>query len=181
MMLHRSVLLILLSILFLLPTKSFGHGLGKQVLEQEVAGPYLVSAWIEPETIRAGEEMHTTVSIQSETGTEFVTLATVTLSALHRDQAVASSTTEATHDRASNPLFYEGTLVLDPAGQWMVTITIENEGTTADVSFSVDAKTESQDEDSVGWQQIGQVIGLIGIGVVMLGIVFQALRQRVKE
>jgi hypothetical protein len=149
-----------------------GHGLGKQTIKQQEAGPYVVSAWIDPESPEVDEEMHVTVSVEVET--EPFTDAEVSLTAHYQDGDANDVSDRATHEGAVNQLFYEGELALPEVGAWSVEIGIDGEPGPAQISFDVDVL------ETTG-NALLQLLGIIIVGVLVLGVVFQMLRSRRRQ
>jgi hypothetical protein len=178
------IFLILFGVLLVGASSASSHGLGRQVIEQEVVGPYTVSVWVEPEAVQPGDEVHITISLQNDTATVFVTTATVAINAHHADETVEPLTTTAKIGGSANPLFYEGLVAVDDAGEWTIQIVITGPEGAAEVEFPLDVGVDSGgggDSEVSNYSELGQVLGLIGIGIVTLAVIFQALRQRVKE
>ena len=181
---RTKLFLITFSILLLVGVSSaFGHGLGRQVVEQEVVGPYTVSVWVEPEAVQSGDEVHFTISLQNDTATLFVTTASIAITAEPPLETTESLTSTAIIGGSANPLFYEGLVTLPDAGEWTIRVVITGPEGAAEVEFPLQVGGESGDGDSEvsNVRNLGQVLGLIGVGIVTLAILFQALRQRVKD
>jgi hypothetical protein len=138
------------------------HGYGKQQLEQVEAGPYLVSAWTEPETVRVGDELHVTVSVQDKQE-EFVLDGSVQVAAVTETEAGRQVSSAASHEDAVQKLFYEAALHLDRTGRWTVIISIDAEPGTGEARFDLDVQ-EAQD-DALPWSWIG--VGAVGVFVAI--------------
>lgn len=177
------IFLIMCSVLLVGVSTALGHGLGRQVVEQEVVGPYTVSVWVEPEAVQPGDEVHLTISLQNDTATMFVTTASIAITAEPPVETAEPLTSTATIGGSANPLFYEGLLKLADAGEWNIQVVITGPEGAAEVEFPLEVGGDSGGGDSEGsnLRDLGQVLGLIGIGIVTLAVLFQALRQRVKE
>lgn len=178
------IFLILCVVLLIGASSVSSHGFGRQVIEQEVIGPYTVSAWVEPEAVQPGDEVHFTISLQNDTATAFVTTATVTITAQNPDETLEPMTTTASIGGSANPLFYEGILAFDEVADWTVRLTITGPDGEAEAEFVLEVGAQSGsngDSEDSNLNELGQVLGLIGIGIVSLAVVFQALRKRVKD
>ncbi|MCI0713290.1 MAG: hypothetical protein L0154_24245 [Chloroflexi bacterium] len=180
---RNKIFLILCSILLVGVSTALSHGLGRQVVEQEVVGPYTVSVWVEPEAVQPGDEVHITISLQNDTATMFVTTASLAITAEPPDEIAEPLTSTAIIGGSANPLFYEGLLELADVGEWTIRIVITGAEGAAEVEFALEVGGDSSSGDSEvsNLRDLGQVLGLIGIGIVTLAVIFQALRQRVKE
>ena len=162
-----SGLLLVLTWLMVRPVE--GHGLGKQKLKQVEAGPYMVSAWIDPEEPAIDEALHVTVSVQ-ENATS-ITDADVSLTATHQGGDADPVSAQATHDDAVNELFYEGSLNLPESGDWDINIDIDGEAGQAESSFTVEVLADTS-------EALMQVIAGLGVGIAILAALFFTLRQR---
>jgi hypothetical protein len=177
------IFIIMCSIVLVGVSAALGHGLGKQVVEQEVAGPYTVSVWVEPEAVQPDDEVHFTISLQNDTATMFVTTASIAITAEPPVETAEPLTATAIIGGSANPLFYEGLLTLGDAGEWTIRVVITGPEGAAEVEFPLEVGGDpgSGDSEVSNLRDLGQVLGLIGIGIVTLAVIFQALRQRVKE
>jgi hypothetical protein len=149
------------------------HGLGNRQLEQVEAGPYLISAWSDPETLKVGEELHITVSVQDK-NEEFVLDADVQVRANLETDFNQQASARATHENAVQKMFYEAELKLRQAGRWQITLTIEAEPGIGEATFSLPVESGNAGDDEAPWLWIGA--GLAGLGL-MVGLGIQRIRQ----
>lgn len=162
-------ILALLAVLFMMPlipsTSLQAHGLGRQQLERAEAGPFLVTAWTDPDPARAGSELHITIGVEYENG--LLLDAQVTVTAVHTNDTDLRESSRATHDNAINKLQYEAPLRLEKGGVWQLTIAVYDEQGEGDVSFNLDV--ESDPSNDLPWTWIGA--GIFGISLVGLAAI----------
>jgi len=151
------------------------HGGGAPVLTNATAGPYLVSAWMQPDPLRVGE-VHLTVAV-TETpapdappgeGGPPVLEATVGVQARFLGGNISPIVTKATHEEAVNKILYETDFHIPQAGKWEITLAIEGPNGPAETRFTVDVLPVSRRN---GW-----LIG--GAAVVVLLIGWATARRR---
>lgn len=113
-------LLWLLSWLALAPA-GFAHGGGTPQLVNAPAGAYLISAWSQPDPVRVGT-LHLTIAVAQADTFDPILEASVTIELLHSSgqQRIA----QATHEQATNKLFYESDVEIDTTGEWAVIIVV---------------------------------------------------------
>lgn len=143
------------------------HGLGKQRLERAEVGPFRVTAWTDPVTIRVEDEIHVTIAVEDSEG--LVLNADVNITAVKSSKRISA---KATHDRAANKLHYEAPLVLDQTGEWEIVITIENEDGSGTIGFTIDAEAK-QSRPPFPWIA-GAIVGLLVIGLIVRNRVRQS-------
>jgi hypothetical protein len=156
------------------PQPSQGHGFGKQVLKQVSAGPYMVSAWVDPSVPFADETVHVTVSVEHEA--ELLQSAMVTLSAQPPNENDHPINFIATHENAINNLFYEGEFRPGVAGEWQMQIQINAPPGEAETEFTLMVLGEKS--GGLSRLQIGGIIVLIILG---LGLLWQVVYKRKTE
>ena len=180
------ILLGLSLILTVSPRTVQAHGGGAPQLTNADAGPYLVSAWTQPDPIRVGE-LHITVAVSEppqpgdtdrETG-DLVLDATVSVGVDPVNQAGETLIVPATRDNAVNKLFYEADLELPAEGQWQVDILVEGPAGAGNTGFAVEALPPSGINTLLGlgwplWAGLGLVI-------IAAGWWFQMSRDRKTE
>jgi hypothetical protein len=123
------------------------HGGGTPRLQNAGLGVYWVTAWTQPEPIRAGQ-VHVTLALseppppessRQEAGPPVLNVP-LELQFHSLDQPGEVVTAQATHEQAVNKFFYEADLILPQAGRWQVIVQAENpDGSMASVSFEVEA------------------------------------------
>jgi hypothetical protein len=141
------------------------HGLGRQQLERAEVGPFLVTAWTDPDPVRADSELHVTIGIEYENG--LLLDAQVTVSAIHNDDPDQRETARATHENAVNKLHYEAPLRLEKGGRWQVTIAIADDEGDGQVSFDLDVESEASNSLPYTWIGAG-LIGIFLAGVAVI-------------
>ncbi len=138
---------VLLLLLWVAATgQAFGHGGGAPQIVNEPAGPYLVSAWTNPDPLRIGT-IHMTVAISEPAGEGFSADAVAGEAVLGAAVRVVLESQDnpairpvgglATHEKAMNRLFYEADLEVPETGIWRVTLLIDGPGGTGETGFEV--------------------------------------------
>jgi hypothetical protein len=123
---------------------------GVQQLTLAPAGPYEVTALTSPTPVRPGGVDVSVLVYQAHTE-RLVQDALVTVTAQELGQVLPSVTFSATHERASNPLFYAADVELPRPGRWRLSIQVSSqlgEGTTA---FDVDVAQSDPSEGLRLW------------------------------
>ncbi len=148
------LLMVLLGATFIPMARTDAHGLGNQKLEQVEAGPYLVSAWTDPKDVTIEDELHVTLSVQDQEK-DFILEADVRVSAVLASDPSVTKSQQATHDNATQKLFYEAPLRLDKLGRWQITIVIEDELGQGTASFELDVAEASNKWTRWLWPVLG--------------------------
>ena len=160
----------------LLPLPAGAHGGGDARLVNESAGPYLVTVWIDPTEPQVGE-LHITVAVsESSAGGEGVAGlpvlgadVLVQLSPVSADadpiEAVAS------HEQATNRLYYEADLELPAPGEWLVLVHVDGPLGAGGADFPIDVAAAP----GIDWLTL-----LLGVaGVLVIGVaLLQLFRSR---
>ena len=141
---------------------------GTVQLSREAAGPFEVTVWTDPNPVRVG-----TVDISAmveRPGGELVQDARVFVMAQPDGDAGAGGAYEATHDLATNKLFYAAHVPISRAGQWQIEVTIIGSTGEGTVSFMLEAE-----EPGVLERPLTRV--LVGAGLVLAGLVWRLQRR----
>jgi hypothetical protein len=166
----RLILLVLGLISFgFVVSKVQAHGFGKQELMQVEAGPYVLSAWVDPRNITTDDKVHVSVSVQWQD--DLYRNANVQVVFKHRDDATKTITQQATPD--TNGLFYETEFHPAEVGKYDVTVIVDSdEAGHGEATFDMDVEAGKKtgvaalvDNDNVRW-------GLAGFAVILLGILY---------
>ena len=119
-------------------------GGGAPHLSNAVVGPYRVSAWTQPSPLRAGN-MHVSIAVSeppasnaaAEAGSPVLdAIVNVRLNPV--DQTGETLAAPATHQNATNKLFYEADLTVPAEGQWQVTILVEGPAGSGHANFQIE-------------------------------------------
>ncbi|MDJ0754769.1 MAG: hypothetical protein QNJ45_14690 [Ardenticatenaceae bacterium] len=166
-----SIFILIVGILALLPVTAYGHGGGRPQLFREPAGPYLVSVWSLPDPMTVGEVNLVVLVTGNQEGAvdNYILDADIDIS-LRR--GLSTVETRATHDQATNNLFYESYFDIDRAGTWNVNVTVNGPAGEGTASFSMDVLDEGG--TSINWLFYGG----IGVGIlVIVGLIWQFMTE----
>lgn len=152
----NSLYLIVLLIMF---SPASAHGLGKQMVIEEDAGPYTVSVWLDPTETTIHETSHITVSVSYNA--QILQGAEVIVGASQVDGSSTINTT-ATHEEAINKLFYESQLDFAETGEWLIEVDVTGKEGTGSVDFTVSVTDEKS--LPIEWMVSGAVFVVIVIG-----------------
>ncbi len=148
------------------------HGSGILKIADELAGPYLLSVWISPTDLKAGDPVHVTISVQ--TTIENSTIPVLDAEILVQLSPVGSSEpillTPATTEQSVNKLLYESDMTVNEPGNYIINIIVsgsEGEGTAA---FSI----EVQPKSTAKWS----TFFLIALGLAVIPIFDWVWRKR---
>lgn len=138
---------------------ALAHGGGTPQLVEELAGPFEIFAWTNPEPARVGT-FHVTVALVEPATDQPVLNAGVLVRAAPAGVEIAGSplVAPATHENATIKTYYETDLEIPTAGPWQVTVayTGTNGTESGSASFSVEV------------QEAGTNWGRIALGVVLV-------------
>jgi hypothetical protein len=149
----RRLLVVLAALAVLLLPGAYpaaAHGGGTPQLANAQAGPYRLSAWTQPDPIRAGE-MHLTLAVtgpppagarDGESG-DWVLDAAVRVRVEPVDAPGETLEAVATREDAANKLFYEADLELPAEGRWRVIVAVEGPAGAGTAAFEIAALAPS--------------------------------------
>ncbi len=120
-----------------LPAAVWAHSGGTSQLNREPAGPFMISAWTLPETLEVGEiNLIILVTTRGESGVDdYILDADVRVTLTNRDSGETKTVT-ATHEDATNKLFYESYTEIESEGRWQTEIAVQSGGETGSAGFS---------------------------------------------
>lgn len=145
-----------LAFLLLVAGPALAHGGGTPQLTNDPVGPYLLSAWSDPDPAVVGT-LHLTLALADAESGAPVTGAEVTVTAR---QGETTLTAPASHEGALVPEFYEADFDLPSAGEWQVDIDIDGDAGSGQTGFSLAVEAGTTD-----WL----LIGLAGLGAIVAG------------
>ncbi|WP_420641401.1 hypothetical protein [Candidatus Leptofilum sp.] len=155
-------LLIMLAFYLLPVSQLLAHGGGELKVGSAPIGSYLVSAWVNPPTVQAGQVIHVTVGIARESTGEPVLDATVNVLIVNRAGDVVA-TAVATTEQSVNRLFYEADLEPMPTGNYEMQVVVSGQAGEGDIAFPLTVTPRS----ILPWVG-GIAAGLFVIGLVVL-------------
>jgi len=128
--------LLAIAILLLSPLLAEANG-GTIQVASHPTGPYLLTVFTSPNPIRVGT-VDVSVLMQ-EAGGETVENALVRVTARPVDREGEETIYEATHDMATNKLYYAAHAELPEAGQWLISVHVAGDRGEGAVEFQVEA------------------------------------------
>lgn len=102
------------------------------------AGPYLVSAWTQPDPPRVGQFDVSVAVMRPQDGTPVLDVAT-TVAAQHADDPTSRVSGPAVRGGGGNFLLYHAELELPQPGRWRVSVAVQAPAGQGSASFEVDA------------------------------------------
>ncbi len=136
----------LAAILLLAPAPSVQANGGKLQVGNRQAGPFELTVFTDPTPIRVGT-VDVSVAVQRAGTSDFVPDARVTVGTQPLGLAAPGGTFAATHERATNKLFYAADVILPAAGRWLIAVQVASELGEGSVSFEVEATEPSLLDD----------------------------------
>jgi hypothetical protein len=121
---------------------------GKIQVAGQRAGPYEVTVFTDPTPIRVGV-VDVSVAVQKAGTDDVVRGAQVAVTAAPIGHAGGGGTFAATHELATNKLFYAADVHLPAAGRWRIEVAVAGELGEGKVAFEVTAEEASLFEDPV--------------------------------
>jgi len=128
------------------PSLAAANGGTVQVSSQR-AGPYEVSVYTSPSPISVGS-VDVSVLVQ-DPGGEAVQDATVGVWVRPASEAGRGSRYPATHEQATNKLFYAANVSLDAPGSWQFVVEVEGADGSGEVSFAAEVSQPSPLDSSL--------------------------------
>jgi hypothetical protein len=166
------VLALLLMCCALLAPTAFANG-GEVRVSNAPAGPYAVTVFTSPTPFRAGP---VDISVYVAEGQNLAPVedAQVTVTVEPIGHAGAGGSYPATHEQATNKLFYAAKFTLPSDGQWRVTVDVDGPLGSGSTAFELEAG---------GASRISGPLLIVLLVLVPLGIAWrlaQAQRQRLR-
>ena len=153
-----------------MPHRASAHGGGEPRLINAEAGPFFLSLWTLPVPLSVGEANFIAALGQP---TPRVAQGVVVLDADIQLLLTAPSgkvvSAVATHQRATNKLFYESYLELDEQGMWQAQVEVAKEGQTGTAAFEFFVEPATS---QTNWMLIG------GIAIVVIALGWMGLQSR---
>lgn len=165
-----NVSLLMVLLVMLLMTRSTGaHGIGKAQVLNEPAGPYLISAWTDPDPLRA-DETHVVVGVSDpETREPIVTGIEVTVTLTSADDPTVAITEVAGTDNVNQLLYAAEFNDRVSEGHWHVGISVSGEqGSGATTAIEVDI------EPARGFNMLWWGVG--GMAIIVLAWIIGSMR-----
>lgn len=138
---NRMGLAVLAIVAGLLLSRSASANGGTVQVSRALAGPFEVTVWTDPSPIRVGT-VDVSVMVELPGGSPLQD-ARVSVTVWPMSNAGRAATYEATHDQATNKLFYAAHVPIPQAGPWQVKVTIVELSGDGDVSFMIEASETS--------------------------------------
>lgn len=154
----------------LLTAPLYAHGGGAPRLTDEVAGPYRIFAWTQPDPLRIGE-MHLSIGVVAAAKNavgldEAVTDATVTVHLAPTTGAIAPVQVVAVLQEQLGSYYYEADATLPNPGEWRFTIEVRGAAGNGNAAFVSEVLAAQQ----INWYLIivaglllMALLGLIGL------------------
>lgn len=115
---------------------------GKVQIGNQMAGPYQITVFTDPTPIRVGV-VDVSVAVQKAGSTEMVQDARVTVTTEPLGRSGAGGVYVATHERATNKLFYAADVEVPAAGRYAVTVDVRSGLGEGSVSFEMEVEEAS--------------------------------------
>ncbi|MBX6754346.1 MAG: hypothetical protein IRY86_08950 [Thermorudis peleae] len=132
------LVLLVLGLVQSLGMASFASANGGQVrVAGEHVGPFIVTVYTSPIPLQTGTA-DVSVLVQRPDTQDVVNDATVTVTMTPVGDESAAKTFPATHDQATNKLYYAANIPVDRAGRYHFTVTVQGADGSGTVSFDAD-------------------------------------------
>ncbi|WP_420629500.1 hypothetical protein [Candidatus Leptofilum sp.] len=159
--------LLITLLLCLLPlSQLLAHGGGELKAGNVPVGFYLVSVWVNPPTVQAGQVIHVTVGIADESTGEPVLDSSVDVLIVDEAGEVVVWAV-ATTEQSVNRLFYEADLVPVITGIYEMHVVVTGSGGAGDINFPLEVVPRA----ILPW-----VAGIVA-GAVVIGLIVRSWRQ----
>lgn len=143
------------------PGSVLAHGGGELKAGNVAIGSYLVSVWVNPPTVQAGQVIHVTVGIADESSGEPILDAAVDV-LIFDEAGEVVATAVATTEQSINRLFYEADLATLPTGKYLMRVVTTGNAGNGDLAFGFEVVPRRL------WLWIGgTVVGLAVIALVV--------------
>ncbi|RMF86786.1 MAG: hypothetical protein D6736_14280 [Nitrospinota bacterium] len=144
---------------------------GTPRLEAVAAGPYLLSAWTQPDPPRVGR-LHVSVAVMDPSTKGVILDADVRLMVHPVGEEGRLTSIQATHGAGTNALLYHANVELSREGPWLITVQVEGEDGQGVASFSLAVEPPA----ALGWKKLGG--GGAGILLLLLWMTWYRRRHR---
>jgi hypothetical protein len=166
---------LLLALAIITTGRAVGHGGGAPQIVNEPAGPYLVSAWTDPDPLRVGT-IHMTVAVSEPAGVEAAAATEAGTAVLGAAVRVVLESMDnptirpvgglATHENAINRLFYEADLDVPETGIWRVNLLIDGPAGAGETGFEVQVLPPSR----LNWPILVAAAAVVLVAAVLVQI-----------
>lgn len=140
------------------------HAGGQPQLINGQAGPFLVSVWSLPNPLVSGDVNFILAVAETQTINgidEAVVVLDADVELIFTSEDGETIRVDATHQNATNKLFYEAYFELPEAGEWNAVVNVNYEGESGSVPFVASADTPPL---NINWTLLG------GIALVLLAV-----------
>jgi len=158
-------ILSLLLALFGFVTSAMAHAGGTPRIVNQPAGDFVISVWTLPDPVVSESESNFIVYVAEAEGFDQSRASTPVLGAniqLTFTNGRQTIMFPATHERATNKLFYESYLELPSGGTWMVDVVISHEGLRGEAQFEVDVEGDASQTNWLLYGGIGLIVIAVG-------------------
>lgn len=134
------------------------HAGGQPQLINGQAGPFLVSVWSLPNPLVSGEVNFILAVAETQTINgvdEAVVVLDADVELIFTSEAGETIRVDATHQNASNKLFYEAYFELPEAGEWNAVVNVNYEGESGSVPFVAAADAPPL---NINWTLLGGIV-----------------------
>ena len=155
-------------LLILLTWPGLARANGGTILLVETIGPYELTLTASPYPLRVGvNDINALVERRSDLS--LVLDAQVNISAEPLDLPGDSQTFAATHDTATNKLYYHANVVLPTPGRWILAVRVDGPEGSASTTFEAQVKQAPY---------LLRYLSLVGLPLVVITFLFFVLRRR---
>lgn len=140
------------------PGPAYANG-GTTVLVDQ-AGPYSLTITASPYPFQVGVIHDISALIGRQTDQQLVLDAEVVMIVTPIDQAGEPQTFSATHDNATNKLYYAANVVFPTTGRWQITVQVDGPDGSGATSFEEQVEEKSS-RGALMWSIIGIAAGVI--------------------
>lgn len=145
-----------------LPSSAVANGGGITQLSRQPAGPYLVTATTSPSPLKVGLA-DVSVLVERADTEDLISDAHVSISAQPVDGGVTASTFAATHEQATNKLFYAANVALPQPARWQFQVHVAGAQGQGDAGFQADVQEASLFDEPFTIP----ALGALGIGLLV--------------
>ncbi len=151
----------LLALMLMVAAQVRAHGIGTPQVINELAGPYIISIWTDPDPLRVGEAHVTVAVMDSETESPILD-ARVLVELTWLDDPSILLTAPATRENATLKIVYVAIFEPPQAGEWQGTVLVDGpNGSGVVAPFTVSILSPAR----INWS----LIGGLALGLLMAG------------